>query len=95
MAHTKSAKKRARQSQKRRLRNKAYKSRIKTFEKKYLELLDTGKLDEAKKMLKEVFSAIDKATKAGVIHWATGDRKKSRLASKLSNISKASTPSVN
>ena len=81
MPNTKSAKKRLRQSEKRRLRNRSYKSRIKTLEKKYLATLATGD--------REVFSAIDKAVKAGVIHWATGDRKKSRLSSKLGQLAQA------
>lgn len=84
MAHTKSAKKRLRQSEKRRLRNRAYRSRIKTFEKKYLLAISQRDLQSARSLLSEVFSAIDKAVQAGVLHWATGNRKKSRLAQKLS-----------
>ena len=89
MPNTKSAKKRLRQSEKRRLRNRSYKSRIKTLEKKYLATLATGDREAAEKALSEVFSAIDKAVKAGVIHWATGDRKKSRLSSKLGQLAQA------
>lgn len=65
--------KRARQAKKRRMRNLAMKSRIKTFKKRVLEKRN----EEA---LREYYSVIDKAVKKGVIHKNTGARKKSRMA---------------
>jgi len=62
------------------LRNHSIKSRLHTLEKSYLQLLGAGKKDEAIKTLPSVTSAFDKAAKSGVIHRATADRKKSRLA---------------
>ena len=54
-----------------------------TLEKAYLQLLGAGQKDQAAKALQQVTSAFDKAAKGGVIHRATADRKKSRLALRL------------
>jgi small subunit ribosomal protein S20 len=48
-----------------------------------LQLLGAGKKDDASKALRDISSAFDKAAKSGVIHRATADRKKSRLALRL------------
>jgi len=63
--------------------NRSLKSRLHTLENSFLELLKTGKKDAAAQTLRTVTSAFDKATKSGVIHRATADRKKSRLALRL------------
>ena len=60
--------------------NRSIKSRLHTLERSYLELLGSGKKDDAAKALRNMSSAFDKAAKSGVIHRATADRKKSRLA---------------
>jgi len=83
MPNTKSAGRRMRNSARKNLRNRSVKSRIHTLEKSYLELLSTGKKDEAGKELRTLSSAFDKAAKSGVVHRATADRKKSRLALRL------------
>lgn len=72
--------KRARQAAKRRSRNIATKSRIKTFTKRVLEQQDK---ESAKKALKELYSVIDKAVKKGVLHRNTAGRKKSRIAKRV------------
>jgi len=84
MANTKSAERRARNSARKAARNHAAKSRLKSLEKKYLGLVASGKKADAATALRDVVSALDKASKSGVLHWATVNRKKSRLASKLS-----------
>jgi small subunit ribosomal protein S20 len=63
--------KRARQAEKRRKRNFAIKSQIKTLKRKALE--------GNKEALNEFYSLVDKAVKKGIIHKNTGARKKSRL----------------
>ena len=83
MPNTKSAHRRMRNSARKNLHNRSAKSRIHTLETNYLELLSTGKKDEAAKRLQELSSAFDKAAKSGVVHRATADRKKSRLALRL------------
>jgi small subunit ribosomal protein S20 len=83
MPNTKSAERRMRNSARKQARNRSNTSRLHTLEKSYLELLDTGKKDEAAKSLRTLSSAFDKAVKAGVVHRATANRKKSRLALRL------------
>ena len=83
MPNTKSAERRMRNSARKNLRNRSVKSNLHTLEKGYLELLATGKKDDAAKQLRALSSALDKAAKFGVVHRATADRKKSRLALRL------------
>ena len=83
MPNTKSAERRMRNSARKNLRNRSVKSRLHTIETNYLELLTAGKKDDAAKALRTLSSAFDKAAKAGVVHRATADRKKSRLALRL------------
>lgn len=83
MAHTKSAERRARSSARRRLRNRSVKSRIHTLEKKFRALLAAGQKEQAVAAFRTACSAIDKAVKGGVLHRATANRKKSRLAARL------------
>ncbi len=72
-----------RNSARKSLHNRSIKSRLHTLEKSYLELLSTGKKDDATKALRTLSSAFDKAAKAGVVHRTTANRKKSRLALRL------------
>jgi small subunit ribosomal protein S20 len=83
MPNTKSAERRMRNSARKNLRNRSAKSRLHTIENSYLELLAAGKKDDAAKKLSELSSAFDKAAKQGIVHRATADRKKSRLALRL------------
>jgi small subunit ribosomal protein S20 len=85
MPNTKSAERRMRNSAKKNARNRSVKSRLHTLETGYLEVLTAGKKDDAAKQLRTLSSAFDKAAKAGVIHRATADRKKSRLAVRLAH----------
>ena len=83
MPNTKSAERRMRNSARKNLRNRSAKSRLHTLDVSYLELLAAGKKDDAAKDLRGLSSAFDKAVKAGIVHRATADRKKSRLALRL------------
>ena len=87
MANTKSAIKRIRVAERNRLRNKAYKSAVKTLTKRYQESLETlasNPSEENSKLAQERMSAavskIDKAVKRGVLHRNAGARRKSRLS---------------
>ena len=86
MPNTLSAARRMRLSARRQSRNKALRSRLKTFQKQYLACVAQGKKEEAIKALRTVHSALDKAAKAGVLHKATANRKKSRLALELASL---------
>ena len=90
MANTKSAIKRIRVAERNRLRNKAYKSAVKTLTKRYHEALEadaSAPSEESGKLVRERMSAavskIDKAVKRGVLHKNAGARRKSRLAKAL------------
>jgi len=72
-----------RNSARKQLQNRSVKSRLHTLERSYLNLLGAGKQDDASKALRAVTSAFDKAAKSGVVHRATANRKKSRLALRL------------
>jgi small subunit ribosomal protein S20 len=76
-----------RNSARKQLHNRRLKSRLHTLERGYLELLEAGKKDEAAAAFRGITSAFDKAAKSGVVHRATADRKKSRLALRLARAS--------
>lgn len=83
MANTKSACKRIEVAERNRLRNKAYKSTVKTLIKKTLiaiQTLTTGNLSTVKELLSLSYSKIDKAVQKGVIHINNGNAKKSFLS---------------
>ena len=84
MANHKSALKRARQSETKRLRNKAIKTRVKNVVKQVRIAAADNENAQAADSLKAAKSTIDKAAKKGVIHKRTAGRKISRL-SKLVN----------
>ncbi|MCF6191553.1 MAG: 30S ribosomal protein S20 [Candidatus Hydrothermae bacterium] len=72
-----SAMKRVRQAEKRRLRNRALKTRIKTYTKK---LLAAQSPEERQELLNLLYSLLDKAARKRVLHPNTAARRKSRLA---------------
>ena len=78
MANIASAEKQRRQAEKRKERNRAGKSSLRTTLKKARTAIVGGDAD--KDTLATSFSAIDKAAKTGLIKGNTADRYKSRLA---------------
>ena len=84
MPNTKSAERRMRSSARKQAQNRSTKSRLKTLETKYRSQVAAGQKDAATQTLRQVASAFDKAAKTGVVHRATANRKKSRLAVVLS-----------
>ena len=79
MAITKSAKKAIRQSASRKEQNLVYINRIKAVIKKARALVLAKKMADAKKLLPEIYAALDKAAKVGVIKKNNASRRKSRL----------------
>ncbi|MBQ6353368.1 MAG: 30S ribosomal protein S20 [Lachnospiraceae bacterium] len=79
MAHIKSAKKRVIVAQKRADRNKAVKSKVKTYVKKVTAAIEANDKDAAKTALSAAISEINKAGSKGVYHKNTCARKVSRL----------------
>ncbi len=76
MAHSKQAKKRIRQDERRRLRNKATASAMRTQFKKLMTQVEAGDREGAAAQLGETLSRIDKAAKRRVIHPNAAARKK-------------------
>jgi small subunit ribosomal protein S20 len=79
MAITASAKKAIRQSARRKEQNIVYKDKIKKLVKEARFLMSEKKPAEAKKLLPEIYAALDKAAKVGVIKKNNASRRKSRL----------------
>ncbi len=90
MANNKSAKKRIEITKRNRLRNRIYKSSVKTLIKRFLIHLEDYKVskniedkENLKKILSSIYSLMDKATKKNIFHKNKAARKKSQLASQL------------
>lgn len=82
MANIKSAEKRNRQRAKRRARNLAHLSKVRTYVKKVLTAV--AKKDKtAKSALAEAIQVIDKAAQRGVLKRETASRKISRLTKQV------------
>ena len=71
MANHKSALKRVRQSENRRLRNKAVKTRVKGVIKSVRQAVEAGQADQAAEALGTAIPVIDKAASKGVLHRKT------------------------
>lgn len=82
MANTKSAIKRMRQNEKRRLRNRTVRSRVRTALKTARASVTTPG-GEAQAAVLQAIRTLDKAVTKGVIHRNTAARKKSALARRL------------
>ncbi len=90
MARNPSAMKYHRQSEKRRLANRARRSTIRTFTKKAVVAAEAGDAEGAAKFQKVVQSLVDKAAKTSLLHKNTIARKKSRLAKRINAAQSAS-----
>ena len=87
MANHKSAEKRARQNEKRRIRNKSVKTGIKHVIQNVRLAAEGASKDKAATDLKSAQSMIDKATKKGIVHKRTAARKISRLTKLVNSAS--------
>ncbi len=86
MPNIKSAAKRVRQAEKRRLRNKAIKTRTKTEIKKFLKAVEEKDVNKAEELLNNAIKYIYKAKSKGVLHWRNAARKVSRLSIRLNKL---------
>lgn len=77
MPNTKSAEKRLRQASRRREHNRRIKSAIRTRTRRLLESDDA---EEARVLLDDLYSRLDRAAAKNVLHRNTAARKKARLA---------------
>ena len=83
MANTKSAIKRLRSAERRRLRNRVYRGRARTAIKKARRFMDEGRLEEAREAARVAVVALDKAAQKGIIHKNNAARRKARLMRRL------------
>jgi len=88
LANTKSALKRIRQNQKRRLRNRYFRGRARKFVKKARMALASQDLEAARAAITEAVSALDKAAEKGILHKNNAARRKSRLMKQLAALEK-------
>lgn len=88
MPNHKSADKRARQNVKRRVRNMAISSAVRTIVKKTRKVISEGKKEEAQTALKETSKALLSSVSKGVLHKNSAARKQSRLALQVNKLGK-------
>jgi len=83
MPRRKTSVKKTRQDKKKHLQNLKIKQQLKKTIKQFQGLLALKNIAEAKKLLSQVFSQLDKAAKKRTIHPQTANRRKSRLMKRL------------
>lgn len=93
MPNIKQAQKQARNSEKRQMRNRAVRSRTKTFITRAEKLVFAGEMESAQEAVAESIKALDRAAEKGIIHSKNAARRKSRLMKKL-NQAQASSAEV-
>ncbi len=80
MANIKSQIKRIRTNEKRRMRNKAVKSELKTYVRRVREAVTAGDKEKATEALRVASRKLDKAVSKGVIHANQAANRKSAIA---------------
>lgn len=90
MANTRSAEKRSKQAERRRLRNLQVRTRVRGAVKRVRELLAKGDAGGAEAALVAASQALDRAASKGVLHRNAASRRISRLAHAVSRAAKQS-----
>ncbi len=90
MPNTRSAMKRNRQNQKRRMRNRVVRGSTRSAIKKARQAIQEGDLEVARQATMEAIRALDKAGSKGVFHKNNVARRKSRLIKYLGKLEDAS-----
>ena len=83
MANHKSAIKRIRQNEKRRVHNRTYRNRARTLVKQARTAIEGGNVDEARDATFKAIRDLDKLASRGVVHKRNAARRKSRLMKQL------------
>lgn len=86
MANHKSAEKRNRQSQVRRMRNRVNRSKMKTAIRSLNQAIEAGSAEEAKAALAAAVPVIAKTASKGTIHKKNASRKISRLTKRVNGM---------
>jgi small subunit ribosomal protein S20 len=87
MANIQSQIKRNRQNEKRRVRNKAVRSTVKTFIKRFDRTADAGDTAAAADAYRAAARKLDKAAETGVVHRNYAANQKAKMSKKLSSLS--------
>ena len=88
MANIKSALKRIRSSEKKRVRNRLVRTQTRTYVKKARAQIDENELEGAQNSVAEAIRALDKAAQKGILHRNNAARRKARLMHKLNQAAK-------
>jgi len=88
LANIKSQIKRNKQNEKRRLRNRFFSGRARTFVKRARLAIEAGEKEGAIEATQVAISALDKAAEKGIIHKNNAARRKSRLMKHLAALQK-------
>ncbi len=83
MANTASARKRIRQTEKRTIRNRARRSRVRTFLRKVEQAIAGGNQTQAQEALRAAQPELQRAATKGVLHRNMVARKLSRLSARI------------
>ena len=89
MANNASARKRIRQTEKREARNKARKSRVRTFVRKLEEAIASGDKTAAQEAFRAAQPEMQRAVTKGTLHANTVSRKVSRLSARVKALGSA------
>lgn len=90
MPNTESAKKRVRQTAKRRALNRWRKTRIKDQTKAFLQAVQDRNVEQAEQEFRKTCGLLDKIACTSTMHRNTASRRKSRLARRLNELKRAS-----
>jgi small subunit ribosomal protein S20 len=88
LANIKSAIKRNKQNEKRRLRNRVFRGRARTLVRQAKTAIEEEKPEESQEALLKAISALDTAAAKGVIHKNNAARRKSRLVKRYNQLVK-------
>ncbi len=86
MANSASSRKRATQAFNRNKHNGQIRTRLRTFIKKTLRIIDAGEKSNADQAFRKAQALIDQAARKGLIHKNSAARKKSRIVAKIKNL---------
>ncbi len=87
MANSPQAKKRARQSEKRRTQNNGQRSLVRTVIKKVISAVDAGDKEQAQAAYQSAVPVIDRMADKGILHKNKAARHKSRLNTQVKALS--------
>ncbi len=90
MAHHKSAKKRIRQNDKKRIRNRHIRTTLRSAMKRFEQTLEKQNAEELKALVNKTISIVDTAATKGVIHKNKAARHVSQIRRKINSLLTAS-----